>query len=296
MELFSALQRLGLGERSVLAQLQGHMRDGLEAKPELLSTVARALGRGDSPHEDYVLLHAICRAATRALAAGRLPSQAAVTLLVVCSKWELYDEELLHIAWQHLDVKVSSKDLCEVIYCAPWSAERCRRNMQKGANATKISPFYPFSNRGFNQKEEETPENRHENSSPSSNSPQVANFTVRDLALEPLCTELAQRAERAEQLQVEPDVVRLLAGLQKLRHKDSKLIDALAPRVLEAKERLHVRSLCNLIKAFAAADAFPSPDFFVELLRTAVRRLAGVNGLHMPASLRFWTVLGTKRG
>ena len=92
--------------------------EGLDLKPSLLPTVARALGKGDV-HADYVLLHAVCRAATRALLQGLLPSSAAVTLLVTCSKWELYDEELLQIAWQHLDVTVSSKDLCEVIYCAP---------------------------------------------------------------------------------------------------------------------------------------------------------------------------------
>ena len=104
---------------------------------------------------------------------------------------------------------------------------------------------------------------------------EVANFTVRDLALEPLCTELTLRASRPQELQVEPDVVRLLAGLNKLRHKEPKLILALAPRVLEAQNQLQVRSLCNLIKAFANTDTFPSPHFFVELLSTAVRRGAG---------------------
>ncbi|CAK9008674.1 Hypothetical protein SCF082_LOCUS9973 [Durusdinium trenchii] len=203
-----------------------------EISPKLLAGLAhslRASSRPDSAHGDFVLLHAICRRAAKAFKEHQLSPDAAVTLLLVCSRWEIHDEELLQNASQTLEEKAEElpvRDLCEVIYA-------------------------------------------------------VSSMHVKDvIGLEAICRQLMDRAADM----AEPDLVRLLRGLLKLRHHDEALMGVLAPLVLASQTRMQSVSLCNLIQALSFF--FSSEEFFVELLSTATsRELQPISVQHILSAL-----------
>ena len=81
----------------------------------MLVPLARVLGRGD-PSEEYVLLHAICQ---QALRVGLPNASSAASLLLVCSRWDFYDEAVFTLAARSLQDGVRQiplSVLCDVVY------------------------------------------------------------------------------------------------------------------------------------------------------------------------------------
>ena len=115
-ELFCALARLGSGEPELLSQLCRLLCGSVaELQPGALTTLARALGRGD-PHEEFVLLHAVCQ---QVLRTGFQSASDAASLLLICSKWEFYDELVFTLAARSLQDGVGQiplSQLCDVVY------------------------------------------------------------------------------------------------------------------------------------------------------------------------------------
>eukprot|EP00913_Durusdinium_trenchii_P001239 g1142.t1 len=208
-----------------------------EISPKLLAGLAhslRASSRPDSAHGDFVLLHAICRRAAKAFKEHQLSPDAAVTLLLVCSRWEIHDEELLQNASQTLEEKAEElpvRDLCEVIYA-------------------------------------------------------VSSMHVKDvIGLEAICRQLMDRAADM----AEPDLVRLLRGLLKLRHHDEALMGVLAPLVLASQTRM--QSIAKIALARRSVEQSLSPSFSPVQAMSSLAALAKLQQRNLVAASVFTSVL-----
>ena len=119
-ELFCTLARLGSQKEDssaeLLSWLCGFLNRRMEGVPaEMLAPLARALGKGD-PHEEYVLLHAICQ---QVLCVGLPSANAAASMLLACSKWEFYDDAVFVLAAESLNEgvhQISPSHLCDLVY------------------------------------------------------------------------------------------------------------------------------------------------------------------------------------
>ncbi|CAE7277643.1 unnamed protein product [Symbiodinium necroappetens] len=117
-ELFCTLARLGSREGSaeLLSWLCGFLNGRMAGVPaEMLAPLARALGKGD-PHEEYVLLHAICQ---QVLCVGLPSASAAASMLLACSKWEFYDDAVFMLAAESLNKgvhQIPPSHLCDLVY------------------------------------------------------------------------------------------------------------------------------------------------------------------------------------
>lgn len=102
-DLFRALTGLGHRDAELHLALSRHLADHLdELDPKHLPVLGRAVGptSRNVPSEDFVLLHALCRRSTAAM--GELEGPSVVALLQIFGRCELYDEEFLEAASEHL--------------------------------------------------------------------------------------------------------------------------------------------------------------------------------------------------
>lgn len=120
-ELFATLGRLGsLGTKhtSSIARYLADNVDSLDASS--LSAVGQALGRGGDTSETnaFILLHGVCRRSASDELARELSGQDMVSLLLVCNRFDLYDENFLNAACSRIQDEAASlraSQLAEVV-------------------------------------------------------------------------------------------------------------------------------------------------------------------------------------
>ncbi|CAE8614623.1 unnamed protein product [Polarella glacialis] len=96
----------------------------------------------------------------------------------------------------------------------------------------------------------------------------LSSLHARDVVgLDPLCDALGPRADELG----EADIVRLLRGLMKLRHRNDALLASLTPVIDKAKWSINPVSLTNLISAFSFFGG--QDEFFNGLLHVATSRM-----------------------